>query len=103
MKKVQVVWSTEALNDLEMIYDFLAESSQRAAQKIVETILSKTKQLEVFPESGARQQVSKTRARQYRYLIEGHYKIIYSYHRKNQVSFIHTIFDTRFNPEKLKL
>jgi hypothetical protein len=33
----------------EMIYDFLAESSQRAAQKIVETILSKTKQLEVFP------------------------------------------------------
>jgi hypothetical protein len=41
--------------------------------------------------------------RQYRYLIEGHYKIIYSYDRKNQVSFIHTIFDTRFNPEKLKL
>ena len=52
MKKAQVVWSDEALNDLESIYDFLAEKSQPAAQRIVESILDKSRQLESFPESG---------------------------------------------------
>jgi plasmid stabilization system protein ParE len=34
MKKAQVIWSDEALNDLETIYDFLAEKSQPTAQRI---------------------------------------------------------------------
>jgi plasmid stabilization system protein ParE len=54
MKVAQVIWSNEALNDLEIIYDFLAEKSPQAAQRIVESILSRTSQLESFPESGAR-------------------------------------------------
>lgn len=45
MKHVQVVWSTEALDDLETIYDFLAAKSRQAAQRIVENILFRINKL----------------------------------------------------------
>jgi plasmid stabilization system protein ParE len=59
VKKVQVIWSTEALVDLETIYDFLAEHSQQVAQKVIEKILSRIGQIETFPESGSLQSTLK--------------------------------------------
>jgi plasmid stabilization system protein ParE len=103
VKKVQVIWSDEALTDLEAIYNFIAENSQSAAQKIVETILSRTSQLEAFPESGASQETLKTKSKEYRYLIEGHYKIVYSFVNAQNVVYVEVIFDTRLNPEKLSV
>lgn len=103
MKKVQVIWSDEALIDLGAIYDFLEEKSQPTAQRIVETILSRSKQLESFPESGTKQETLKATKNEYRYLVEGNYKIVYRYQSENQSVYIATIFDTRNNPEKLKV
>lgn len=103
MKQVQVVWSTEALDDLETIYDFLAAKSRQAAQRIVENILFRIKQIETFPESGARQVTLKINDKEYRYLVEGNYKIIYSYDDDSHAAYIKIIFDTRFNPDKLKV
>jgi len=53
VRKVHVIWSTEALVDLETIYDFLAEDSPLAAQNVTEKILSRARQIEILPESGA--------------------------------------------------
>ncbi len=53
MKKSQVIWSTEALVDLETTYYFFAEKSEQAAQRVTEAILARTEQIETFPESGA--------------------------------------------------
>lgn len=103
MKKAQVIWSDEALNDLETIYDFLAEKSQPAAQRIIENVLIRLKQLESFPESGAKQEIVKPTATEYRYLVEGNYKVIYTHQPQIQTVHIATIFDTRYNPEKLKV
>lgn len=103
MKHARVIWSNEALNDLEMIYDFLADYSQPAAQQIIENILNKTKQLESFPESGAIQESISTGKKKYRYLIEGNYKMIYRYQSEKQMVSILVIFDTRLNPEKLSV
>ena len=100
MKSAQVIWSDAALNDLEIIYDFLAEQSQPTAQRIIESILNRTKQLESFPESGAKQ---KFEVKEYRYLVEGNYKIIYRYQLENQSIYVVTIFDTRYGPERIKL
>lgn len=99
--KVRVVWSTEALVDLEVIYDFLAEHSQQAAQSVIEKILSRVKRIETFPESGGTQFVLKNKERGYRYLVEGNYKIIYRI--ENMQAYIATVFDTRYNPDKLKV
>jgi len=101
VKKAQVIWSDEALNDLETIYDFIAENSQPAAQRIVESILSRSRQLESFPESGARQQTIKSSNNEYRYLVEDNNKIVYSYQPESQTVHIAVIFDTRYDPEKL--
>ncbi len=74
MKKARVIWSTEALVDMEVIYDFIAEKSQPSAQEIIEKLLSGTNQLEAFPELGARHESIRTKNKGYRYLVEGNYK-----------------------------
>ena len=96
-----MIWSTEALVDLEMIYDFLEEQSQQAAQNVIEKILSRVRQIETFPESGATQLRLKNTDKEYRYLVEGNYKIIYRI--TDQQAYIATVFDTRYNPDKLKV
>lgn len=101
MKKVQVIWTDESLNDLEVIYDFLAEKSLKVAKKIVQSILARTHQLETFPESGSPQETNKTVSRSYRYLIEGHYKIIYSLDEK--AIYVEVIVDTRQDPDSYKI
>jgi toxin ParE1/3/4 len=103
VKRVQVIWSDEALVDLEVIYDFLADKSQPAAQGIIESLLKRAKQLETFPESGAKQESIKSKHKEYRYLVEGNYKIIYSYQSERQSVYIKIVFDTRYNPDKLKV
>jgi plasmid stabilization system protein ParE len=35
VKKLQVIWTDESLNDLEIIYDFLAEKSRKSAKNVV--------------------------------------------------------------------
>ncbi len=45
----------------------------------------------------------KSTGREYRYLVERNYKIIYSYQAERQVSYIETVFDARHNPEKLRV
>jgi plasmid stabilization system protein ParE len=102
VKKARVIWSDEALTDLEAIYDFIAENSQPAAQQIVEGILSRSRQLESFPESGARHQAI-TSGNVYHYLVEGNYKIIYSYQPESLTVHIAVVFDTRHDPEKLRV
>lgn len=103
MKQAQVIWSNEAVVDLEIIHDFIAQNSYSAANKIVQAILDRTKQIESFPESGAIQvQISNTQ-KEYRYLVEGNYKIIYSYNPNTKVVYIETIFDTRSDPTEIRL
>ncbi len=101
MKKVNVIWSNEAIKDLEVIYDFLGEKSIGAANTIIENLLSRTRQLQNFPKSGPKQKSLKGTTREHRYIIEGHYKIIYRI--EDQILYIETIFDGRQNPDKIEL
>ncbi len=103
MKRSHVIWSAEALVDLEIIYDFFAEKSAPSAQRIIESILTRSKQLESFPESGSKQADIKNERKEYRYLVEGNLKIIYSYRPEIRTVYIEVIFDTRHNPDKLSV
>jgi toxin ParE1/3/4 len=100
MKKVQVIWTDESINDLDVIYDFIAEQSSKSAKKVIQSILSRTRQLEAFPQSGSPQETDIKARREYRYLVEGNYKIIYSLDDK--VLYVEAVVDTRQNPAKLK-
>lgn len=100
MKKVRVIWSDEALYDLDIVYDFIAKKSSKAAIKIVGQILSRTKQLESFPQSGQQEETLKKATKSYRYLVEGNYKIIYSI--DDSTVYVETVFDARQDPTLLK-
>ena len=101
MKKVQVIWTDESLSDLEVIYDFIAERSPRSAKKVIQSILSRTHQLETFPQSGSAQKIDLIVNREYRYLIKGNYKIVYSLDDK--VLYVESVVDTRQDPTKQKV
>ncbi len=96
MPKTAIIWTNEAFDDLLQIEDYLG---QEKSQKVIDKIIARTRQLEDFPLSG-RVQPTQTR-QEYRFLVEGLYKIIYSY-RLNKV-YINTIFDTRQDPDNLKV
>jgi plasmid stabilization system protein ParE len=59
--------------------------------------------LDSFPEPGTKQETIKATAREYRYLVEGNYKVIYHYQLESQAVHIAAIFDTRYNPERLNV
>lgn len=100
MKKTQVVWTESSLIDLEVIYDFIAEQSPKSAKNIIQAILARTRQMEGFPQSGSPQKTNIKNSREYRYLVTGNYKIIYSLDEK--VLYVEAVVDTRQKPRKLK-
>jgi plasmid stabilization system protein ParE len=96
MFEFSTIWTNEAFEDLLQIEDFLGTDK---ASKVIDKIIDRTRQLQDFPLSG---KIQPTQTKQeYRFLVEGNYKIIYSF-RSNKV-YINTIFDTRQDPEKLKV
>jgi plasmid stabilization system protein ParE len=84
-----------------MAYNFSAEQSESYAIKIVNEITRRTRQLGVFPQSGPIEETYVNFPDEYRYLVSGHYKIVYRVEPKEVV--IVNIFDTRQNPSKMKL
>jgi toxin ParE1/3/4 len=102
LEKKEVVWTLPAKADLQKIYNFLAEVSELAAGHIIKKIISCTALLEEgFTKIGQEEPLLKKRKKNYRYLIEGNYKIIYN--EEDGKIIIHTVFDTRQNPNKLKV
>ena len=102
MKVARVIWTSEAVFDLEVIFDFLADKSPSAAERITKRILERTRQLEEFPESGAIQETIALE-REYRYLVEGNYKIIYRNEYLERTIFVEVVFDARQNPIDLRI
>ena len=93
----QVIWANTAFDDLLEIEEFIG---QPKADEIIEKIISRARQLSQFPELGAVQEMPSHR-RKYRFVVEGNYKIIYSFERN--IVQICAVFDTRKNPKNLKL
>lgn len=100
MAKKRVIWTATALQDLEAIYDFIGEDAPLAAQNQIDKILDRESQLMNYPESGQIQPLKNIK-KEYRYLVEGNYKIVY--HIWKEIIYVDTVFDTRQDPDDLKL
>lgn len=100
MADYDVIWAPDALTDLEAIYDFIARESEPVAVKIVGSLFDRPLQLKTHPYSGPEESLLKQVPGEFRYLVEGHYKLIYQVLEK-QVAIIQ-IFDSRQNPAKMK-
>jgi toxin ParE1/3/4 len=99
--ELRVFWTNTARFQLEDIFNYYKfKASIRVARKLVKQIIERTIQLEKNPESGPKEPLLTDRKFEYRYLVEGNYKIIY-WIEDNYIK-VATVFDCRQNPEKIK-
>ncbi len=96
-----VKWSTRADARLQEISDYLFDvAGNRTALKITRKIQTHTEKLSANPRMGQREGTFEDSGMEFRYLVEGNYKIIYWIEDDNIT--ISTLFDCRQNPERMK-
>jgi len=101
-ESVVVFWTEKAKFDLKEIFDFfLTEVSEKVANSIINSILTKTKQIEINPLSGSIEPYLTNLKKQYRRIIEGNYKIVYRIDGSRV--YIIRVFDARQSPNKMKV
>ena len=71
----QIIWSPQALRDMEAIRAYMAEDSPRVAELVVGRIVKAVERLEAFPESGRK--VPERNDPEIREVIESPYRIVY--------------------------
>ena len=73
----KIRWTTESLNDLLSIYEFIAKDSSRYAQIQIENIQNAVSNLQTFPLMG--HIVPEFPHLAYREILSGNYRIIYKH------------------------
>ncbi|MHC5935838.1 type II toxin-antitoxin system RelE/ParE family toxin [Nostoc sp.] len=71
----RVSWTSQALNDLEAIGDFIARDAPSFAQVFVNRVFQSVERLELFPRSG--RVVPEIAQEDIREIIFGNYRIVY--------------------------
>lgn len=98
--ELSVFWTDTARFQLEEIFIYYKDRvSLAVAQKLVQRIIDRTLQLERNPQSAPKEPLLSDRKFEYRYLVEGNYKIIYGID-DNYIK-IASVFDSRQNPKKV--
>ena len=98
---VKVEWSILASTRIQEVYDYLFDvAGERTARKITGKIENHVKKLSANPRVGQKEVMLEGEKIEYRYLVEGNYKIIYRIEDDNVT--ISTLFDCRQNPERMK-
>ena len=96
-----VLWTDSAIADLQEIHDyFISVASLKVANKITNSIVDKSILLENNPRIGQVEELLKHRKEEIRYIVDGHYKIVY-FIDDNYV-IIATVFDCRKDPKILE-
>ena len=71
----RLLWSPQALRDLEAIRDYIAVDSPRYAALVVERIVARVERLHAFPESG--RVVPERNSVEIREIIVSPYRVVY--------------------------
>lgn len=99
---MNIKWSRLAKSDLREIFDYYKEKATRTTALVMKRkIMARVLTLKEFPEMGQKETMLPHLKKEYRYLIEGNYKIIYLVVKRTII--VMTVFDTRRNPKNLKV
>ena len=71
----RLIWTTQALEDVEAICQFIARDAPRYAQVFATQVFEAVERLQTFPESG--RSVPEVGQENIREIIHGNYRIIY--------------------------
>ena len=98
-----IIWRPEASKALWEIYDFYADKEEKAARKILTTIVNAIDKLSAFPEMAAVEQELANEPEVYRSLVaHKFFKVVYVVDRERGEVVIVGIWDCRQNPDTLK-
>lgn len=92
----KIVWSKESRSSLNKIWQFYAEKDIRAADRIIDEIISTAENIKF----GEQYQVEEILGAGYRRAVVRHFKVVYKI-EINRLRILE-IFDSRQNPNKLK-
>lgn len=73
-----LVWTEEAVEDLEAIRDYVARDSLRYSRLVVERIIESAERIAAYPESG--RVVPEVGRKDFREVIVGSYRVVYRLH-----------------------
>ena len=97
---MKIVWTDFAIRNLKDIFEYYSiEANKILAHKIRKQILKSSKQLIKNPNSGPIEPNLTILNKNYRYLLSGHFKLIYRIVDTEII--INDVFDTRQNPTKM--
>jgi toxin ParE1/3/4 len=77
----KIIWTKLALEDLDVIYEYIAKGSTYYAQKTIEGFFRHVEFLSNFPEAG--RQVPEYMRKDVREIIDGNYRIFYKFDKKD--------------------
>ncbi len=98
---VTIEWSVRARTRVQEVYDYLFDKAgERVARKITGRIYARADILLANPRAGQRESVLEDSGAEFRYLVEGNYKIIY-WIEPDRVT-ISTVFDCRRDPQHIR-
>ncbi len=92
---MNVQWTVTALEHLRSIHSYIAQSSPRYAQRIVDRLTRRSQQISEFPLSG--RIVPEAEAKQIREVMEGPYRLIY-YIKSDQIDILAVIHGAQQTP-----
>jgi plasmid stabilization system protein ParE len=101
---MKIIWMEVAQQQLDVIYEFLAQHSEIAAVEIYNDIIDETDKLCIFPEMAAIEPLLKKEKYIYRSLVvRRNYKVIYRINAQTKEVIVSSIWDCRRNPKALKI
>ncbi|CAN5145600.1 type II toxin-antitoxin system RelE/ParE family toxin [soil metagenome] len=96
-----VIWTAYASVQLTIVYDFAAQLSESFADRLLDDIDARVQQLLKFPFSGGIEDSFSAFSNEYRYVVCGYCKVIYRV--EDTAVVIINVFDTRQDPQKMKM
>ena len=101
---MKVIWTDFAKYQLREAVQYYKEvAGIRIANSIKAKIYEKTRKISRFPEIGQKENNPIIASLDYRYLVSGNYKIIYPVIKSGGIILIVSVFDTRQDPDDLKV
>ena len=92
---MNVYWTAGAVQQLQAIHDYIAQSSPEYAKRMVDRLTRRSEQIAAFPLAG--RSVPEYQVAQVREVIEGSYRIIY-YIKPDQIDVVAVIHGSRSLP-----
>ena len=99
-KKLPIRWDIQAKENLDAIYDYIAEDSLLAARKVKKELVNIARNLNDFPEKFSIEECLTDVSGNYRSVSKWSYKIIYEV--TDECIIIADVFQTSQHPSKIR-